>query len=357
MQFYSENKLNNVDAKHEAQKLAFAPFIFQATIALRDSGILDILFKQRKHGIALSAVYEASSWPKYSVELLLDTGLTIGLVLLNEDKYTISKLGYYVLKDEMTKVNMDFSNDVCYRGLSHLSESLKTQTPAGLKELGDWETIYQGLSQLTEPAKKSWFEFDHYYSDISFPEVLALVFSKPAKHLVDIGGNTGRWATACLEYDNNLQVTIVDLPGQLALAQQSLALNSNIPVKNINFYPADMLKADTLLPAGADIYWMSQFLDCFSEDEIVSILTKVRESMRADSELFIMELFWNKHKSEIGALALNCTSLYFTAMANGNSRMYHSDKFIELVERAGLTVVQSYDDIGVGHCLLKCTLK
>jgi len=48
------------------------------------------------------------------------------------------------------------------------------------------------------------------------------------------------------------------------------------------------------------------------------------------------------------------TSLYFTAMANGNSQMYRSDLFFSLIEQAGLRIEKITDNIGIGHTLLKC---
>ena len=48
------------------------------------------------------------------------------------------------------------------------------------------------------------------------------------------------------------------------------------------------------------------------------------------------------------------TSLYFTAMANGNSKMYHSDDMIRLVREAGLEVEEIHDGLGQGHSILVC---
>jgi hypothetical protein len=48
------------------------------------------------------------------------------------------------------------------------------------------------------------------------------------------------------------------------------------------------------------------------------------------------------------------TSLYFTAMAHGNSKMYHSDDMIRLVEKAGLVVETIHDDLGHGHSIMVC---
>ena len=60
-----------------------------------------------------------------------------------------------------------------------------------MKTLGDWPTIYEGLSKLEKQVQDSWFSFDHFYSDHSFDKALKIVFAKNPKHLMDVGGNTG----------------------------------------------------------------------------------------------------------------------------------------------------------------------
>ena len=85
----------------------------------------------------------------------------------------------------MTRANLDFTADVCYAAMMHLTEAIQEGTPAGLKELGDWPTIYEGLSRLPEKAKKSWFNFDHFYSDRSFPILLKKVFANKPKRIFD----------------------------------------------------------------------------------------------------------------------------------------------------------------------------
>ena len=70
-----------------------------------------------------------------------------------------------------------------------------------------------------------------------------------------------------------------------------------------------------------------------------------------------METFWNRQKYEPASLCLTMTSVYFTAMANGNSKMYHSDDMMKLIDRAGLEVVNIHDGIGQGHTILEVKLK
>lgn len=220
-----------------------------------------------------------------------------------------------------------------------------------MKELGDWETIYQGLSQLPEKAKESWFKFDHFYSDRSFPVLLEKVFSKKPKSLVDIGGNTGKWAMQCCNHDSDVEVTIVDLPQQLEMAMANAKQHGH--QNRVTPFPANMLDKQQALPTGADVWWMSQFLDCFSPMEILSILKRVRSHMSEQATVYILELFWDAQKYDAASYSLNATSLYFTCLANGNSRFYRSEDFLEIVEEAGFEVVTRTDDIGLGHTLLE----
>ena len=101
---------------------------------------------------------------------------------------------------------------------------------------------------------------------------------------------------------------------------------------------------------------MSQFLDCFSIEEIASILSKAKEVMGSKSTLYIMETFWDRQKYEPASLCLTMTSLYFTVMANGNSKMYHSDDFLSVIESVGLKVAAIHDGLGHGHSIMEVTL-
>ncbi len=58
--------MNAIEALEEAQKIAFAPFVFQATVSLRKLGIFGYIFDQRQNGG--TTVEEISK--KLSVEFL-----------------------------------------------------------------------------------------------------------------------------------------------------------------------------------------------------------------------------------------------------------------------------------------------
>lgn len=354
-EFFETDTLKALQAKEKAQWIAFGPFVFQATRALRNTGILQIAQDNLKDGITLEEIAKQAKLPHYGTRVLVEAGLGIGLLICKNDLYYATKTTYFILNDDLTKVNMDFVHDVCYKGMFYLEESIREERPAGLKELGNWPTVYEGLSQLPPDIQKSWFAFDHYYSDTAFPLVLPIIFKDKPKRLMDIGGNTGKWAMQCVAYDPDVEITITDLPGQISMAQARIE-KAGLSHR-IKFNGCNLLDQSAKLPPGFDAVWMSQFLDCFSEAEIVSILKRCREALAPGGSVYILETFWDNQQFEASAFSLQQTSLYFTAIANGNSQMYHSRDFIKCVTDAGFEVTERTDGIGVSHTLLKCSPK
>ncbi len=350
---YGSKKKSALQAKYDAQKIAFAPIMFQAALALRNLGVLQLLDASAE-GLTISEIAEKLQLKVYGIKVLLEAGLSLELVKAENNKFFLTKTGWFIQYDELTRVNMDFTNDVNYEGMFSLTESIKTGKPTGLKVFGEWDTVYEGLSQLPSKAQRSWFAFDHYYSDYAFAEVMPVIFKNEPAHILDVGGNTGKFALMCTEYNKDVTVTILDLPGQLAEAQK--AIQEAGVQDRVNLVPVDLLDHSQPFLKNADVVWMSQFLDCFSQEDIVQLLRRAKESMNEDSALFILETYWDKQKFEASTYSLHATSLYFTNIANGCSQMYHSDDLRNLIKQSGLSLVEEVENIGVSHTLFKCKL-
>ena len=352
----SKKAMRAIDALQEAQKIAFAPFVFQATVSLRNLGIFDFIFEKRDQGgAAIEEIAKALNLSTYGIGVLLEIAESSDIVSKDDqNKYELTKIGYFLSYNSTASANINFTQDVCYKGLFHLEEAIKTGKPAGLKELGDWPTIYEGLSQLKPEIQKAWFDFDHHYSDDIFDEALDLVIETKPKTIFDIGGNTGKFAIQCCKRDEQVAIRIVDLPGQL---KKALANAKNNGFENrVTGQEIDWLSNSPKIPTGADLIWMCQFLDCFSEDEILKILTTCAASMDENTEMRITETFTDRQKFDNAKFILEATSLYFTVMANGNSKMYSSEVLMRLIDKAGLRIT---DDISLGeyHTMLVCKKK
>lgn len=352
---YGSDKKTALQAKFDAQKIAFAPIMFQAAKALRDLGILELIKSKRKIGITMEDVAKELNLSLYGVKVLLEAGLSLELVTVENDKYLITKTGWYIVSDDLTRINMDFTNDVNYLGMFSLTDSIKYGKPTGLEVFGKWDTVYEALSQLPEKVQNSWFAFDHFYSDYAFPEILPLVLNENIKKVFDIGGNTGKFAIQCAKYNSNVEVLILDLPGQLEKAY--IQIKNNGFENRISGFAINLLDHSIPFPKNADVIWMSQFLDCFSQEDVFQLLSRAKEAMSEYSSLFILETYWDKQKFEASTYSLHATSLYFTNIANGCSQMYHSNDMIILIERAGLVIEESYENIGISHTLFKCKIR
>ena len=352
MNFFKKDNKTALEAKGIAQWIAFGPVVFQVARVMRNAGVLRVLLEKGSPGLTQEEIMKQVRLPAYGLRILLESSLGIGLIVLNDEKYTITKVGTYIHNDPLTNVNMNFIHDVNYKGLFDLEKSIETGKPEGLKVFGDWDTIYEGLSSLPAGVQKSWFAFDHYFSDLAFPPALSKVYSGGIRKILDIGGNTGKWAIASAAFIKDLEITIMDLPGQLQVARERVK-QAGLSDR-IHFYPANLLDENTVFPTGFDAIWMSQFLDCFSEAEIVSILKRCYDAVTENQYVLILEAFWDTQRFEAAAFCLQQTSVYFTALANGNSQMYHSEIFIRCIEEAGFVVEEKIDDIGLSHTLLKC---
>jgi hypothetical protein len=312
-----------------------------------------LIFDERSNGgVTIQDISKILSVSEYGLGVLLEIAESYDIVEKDpEGKFELTKTGYFLNYNKTVDVNLNFTNDVCYKGLFHLNDAIKTGKPEGLKELGEWETIYDGLSELTPEVQKSWFEFDHHYSDEIFEEALPRVFKDQPKTIFDIGGNTGKFALQCFNYDNSVEINIFDLPGQLNKALKNI---KNKGFENrVHGHEINWLHDNSKIPNGAGVIWMSQFLDCFSEEEIVKILRTCVASMDTKTELIIIETFTDRQKFDNAKFVLEATSLYFTVMANGNSKMYTSVVFKELVQEAGLTITED-NAIGEFHTMFVC---
>ncbi|WP_437719503.1 class I SAM-dependent methyltransferase [Sorangium sp. So ce448] len=359
-----------LDAMLAAQRIAFAPVMFQVARVMRNRGVLKALQRAGKGGRTPAEVAQDTGLSAYAAKTLLEASLSFGLVERagganvasgtnahaepreRGERYTITRVGLIVENDRMTRINMDFIHDVCYEGMRFLDEAIEGGKPAGLKVFGEWPTVYEALPALPPKVRESWFAFDHLYSDSAFPEALPVVFERRPRTLLDIGGNTGRWAIQCCTHDPDVRVTVLDLPGQLEDARVNVERHGLLG--RIMGTPIDFLDHGQAFPTGFDAIWMSQFLVCFSEADIVQILRRAASAMGDETVLWILDTFWDRQTNEVAVHCLHGSSLYFTCLANGNSRMYSAADIRRCIDEAGLVVEAETDHLGLAHTLLRC---
>ncbi len=341
-----------LEARFNAQQIALAPLVFQAARLLRDLGILKVLETTRT-GLTLEEITEKVEASRYGVIVLLEAGLAAGVVRSEDNRYFLTMTGVYILGDELTRNNMDVVHHCCFQAMYYLEDAIRECEPVGLKKVfGDWETIYAALPALPEDARTSWFKWDHYYSDAAFAQALPIVFERGHRKLLDVGGNTGRWAIQCVNHSENVSVTVLDLPGLVAVAEQNIEERGL--QERITTHAIDLLDGSNAFPEGFDAIWMSQFLVCFSEEDALELLKRAAAAMSQNTTLYILDNFWDRQEFEIASYCLQAFSLYFTCVANGRSRIKKASEIITMVAMAGLKVERVIDNLGICSSLLIC---
>ena len=354
---FDTKNMSGETALLEAQKIAFGPIVFQCARLLRDWGIFELLHKKKRTPLTVQQIADDRELSLYAVQVLCETGFSMGALSFEDEKYSLTKIGYFLQNDEMTKANLNYNHDVNYLGLFYLDESLKNGEPVGLHKAFDTkeETIYPLLTKLPQKAKDSWFGFDHFYSDAAFKTLVDIMSKKNIKTMLDVGGNTGKWSVALTSVSPETTVTILDHQPQIDEAL--IRAKEHGVEERVKGQQIDLLDHTIAFPTNVDAVWMSQFLDCFGVNDIVNILRRAKNALGKDGKVYIVEPFWDRQSHEIGAYCLINTSPYFTALANGTSKMYRASEFETFANEAGLNVVEQVDGLGFGHTLMVCEAK
>lgn len=352
--FYSKLDISAFDAISQANRLIAGPVIFQAIYVLAKHNILKLLC-ENKNGMTIKQIADKTDLNEYALGVLFDAALSGQVLTVSEDGvYSITKIGYFIENDEMTKNQLGFCKYVCYEGMDKLDEALTSGKPSGLSVFNkDWETIYPHLKDLPEKAKEYWFKWDHQFSQSAFKEAIKIIDEKYKHELIyDVGGNTGKFSICVCQNTKDTKVKILDLPSQIQMAQENIKAHGLDD--RIEFMGVDLL-VDYKLPSEADIWWMSQFLDCFAPEHILRILKSIKNSMKDNTKVCILEPIADRQKFEASAYSINAFSLYFTAIANGYSRFFSTKMLTDLIEQAGLKVEKIYDGLGISNSLFICS--
>jgi hypothetical protein len=329
-----------------------APFAFQGARAARELGVLSAVGAAGAAGATPVALAGRTGLPETSVAVLLDACLAAELLVEPDPgRWRLTTVGEVWLRDPHVAMDAEFTHAVCWLGLADLTASLREGAPVGLRRFGPWATVYEGLAALPPEVRKAWFAYDHGHSDAAFDEAIALLLQTAPRRLLDVGGNTGRFATRVLAADDTLTLTLLDHPELVAEASRNLGAAGLLA--RAECVGLDLREHATPLPGGQDAVWMSQVLDCFAPPDVVALLARARAALAPGGAVWVLEVCPDRQDEPGAAASLRLASLYFTAIANGVSRFYRASDLLVLAEAAGLRCDATHDGLGTAHTLFR----
>ncbi len=85
-----QDSLSAAEAKSAAQRIAFGPLVFQAVVALRELGLLDLLWKRRHGGCSVAEAAHSLSITEYAVTVLFESADAAGVLREEDSRYSLS---------------------------------------------------------------------------------------------------------------------------------------------------------------------------------------------------------------------------------------------------------------------------
>lgn len=154
--------------------------------------------------------------------------------------------------------------------------------------------------------------------------VLRLYKWASVRTLVDVGGNDGTFLSIVLKRFPHMRGVLFDLPETVERAPETLARAG--VADRVDIVPGNAFT--TPVPEGADTYMIKRVLVEFDDDRAVEFLRNVRQAMRPDSRVLIMEpMFFEGDR--VGP------SLDALILVVGRGRIRTPDEFGKVLARAG----------------------
>ncbi|EPQ59774.1 S-adenosyl-L-methionine-dependent methyltransferase [Gloeophyllum trabeum ATCC 11539] len=155
--------------------------------------------------------------------------------------------------------------------------------------------------------------------------------------IIDVGGGIGSLELALLEDQRNihLKFVIFDIPNTTENAAKLWSTQSTSMLSRVSFMAGDFLApipSDTNIPKGQPTYVVRHVLHDWTDDEVVTILSNVRNAMATNSLLLICDMLLQANSSRF----VRATSMQLLALNNGITRT--EGDMIHLLEKAGFSV-------------------
>jgi O-methyltransferase len=264
------------------------PLRFMNLVSCFELGIFDVLRKDPEIGLTAEQIAAETRISVDAVEQLLLLLLKEDFIALNETSRQYTLAGLNELTDEdLGRVLpwMDMIKVVCLRQLYYLSDSVRSRSVVGLKELYNFDgNFYEASTQYPE-LQKSWGGMMDQVTSFIDPWFFAHVDVPNNASILDVAGNTG--LGAILAYRHNEQqkprVTCFDFPEKEPEARRNFDIHR--VGEYCSFVGGDIFEG---LPQGFDVVMIKHFLDMFDKENVFHILRKAHEAVKKGGQVYVL---------------------------------------------------------------------
>jgi hypothetical protein len=317
-------------SEDDLTRMLFGHSAFQYLRAGTELGLFELL--EQRPGLSRKELGAALELQDRALDILLLGMTALRLVDPNDDKYrnnpTISRLFAEGRWDVVTAA-IGFEAYINYPGLADFTESLRANTNVGLRRVpGDGPTLYHRLTGDPE-LSKVFYRYMGTWSKMAAGYLIDSVDFGSLNRVLDVGGGDASIAVAVAQAFPHLQITVLELPGVVPLAQQRVdeaGLADRIKVIATDMF-ADPFPSDH---DGAMFVHQMQIWPLAQDTEL---LRRAHEALPSGGSVVIMNSM--SDDTGDGPLMAALDAAYFAAIPGGGGMLYAWHKYEECLRAAG----------------------
>ncbi|WP_406117773.1 methyltransferase [Streptomyces sp. NBC_00989] len=291
------------------------PTRFMSLLSAFELGLIDTL---REHpGASAAHLGEAAGTTPDAVEQLLFLLVKEGFVAHDEaaGTYTLDALAAVPVADlDRALAYMNLIKVTALRQLFHLTESARTGTVVGLKELyGASGTLYDAVGDHPD-LNESWLTLMNSVTAHIDPWFFDTIDIPAGSRVLDVAGNTGLGAIHAYRHQASpgLKVTTFDLPGKESEALANFRAAGL--QEHLSFIGGDVFEE---IPQGYDVVLVKHFLDMFDKADVVRILQGVHKALRVGGTVNVLVPVYPEDIKDTGNYNVDFFPAFFIGAAMG----------------------------------------
>lgn len=262
------------------------PTRFMNLVTCFELGIIDTL--RDRPGLTAAELGQAVGVKADAVEQLLFLLVKENFVAYDETSgaYSLDALGGVAEADlKRARTYMNMIKVVALRQVFYLTESVRTGTLVGLKELYGAEGTLYGAVAEHQDLRESWATLMDNVTARIDPWFFGNVDVPAGAQVLDVAGNTGLGAIHTYQHKASpgLKVTTFDLPEKEKECLENFRAHG--VAEHCSFIGGDVFDS---IPQGYDVVLIKHFLDMFDKKEVLQILSGVHKSLNSGGTVNIL---------------------------------------------------------------------
>jgi hypothetical protein len=315
------------------------PTRFMNLVSCFELGIIDEL--RESPGLSAVKLGAAVGAKPDAVEQLLNLLVKEGFVGYDEDSggYRLAALADVPPVDlETALAYMNLIKVVALRQLFYLTDSVRTGTVVGLKELYGFEGTLYGAVAEHHDLRESWSTLMDKVTVRIDPWFFGNVDIPAGAQVLDLAGNTGLGAihTYRLKASPGLRVTTFDLPEKEAECLENFRAYG--VAEHCSFIGGDVFKE---VPKGYDVVLVKHFLDMFDKNDVCAILDGVSKALNAGGQLHILVPVYPEDIKDPDNYNVDFFPAFFLGATMGQGGPQKLSTYRRWLEERGFTVTQA----------------